>query len=109
MRGFVRPWAFAGTIAAALALVYSVDARSQAAPGGSVPYQSDRPEYRTNTPVIGAAHSTTGPIHGPSFGCVPSPMGTQAMRNPGSAGPALAGNNDCARSAPAGTGVTGPH
>jgi hypothetical protein len=111
MRGFMRlrGWAFAGAAAAVLALVCAVDARSQALPGGAVPYQSNHPEYHTNAPVIGRSHSATGAVNGgPTFACAPSPMGTQAVRNPGSAGPALTGNNNNCLHAP-GTGVVGPH
>jgi hypothetical protein len=97
--------------AAAAVLFFAAHAQGQMQPGGSVPYQSNNhPQYRTTTPVVGSAQPATGAIHAQSFGCVPSPMGTQAVRNPGSAGPALTGNiNNCSHAAPAGTGVTGPH
>jgi hypothetical protein len=106
----MRGWIIAGAAAAVLGLFFAVDARSQTQTGGAVPYQTNHHDYPTNAPVIGRAHAVTGAEHGPSFGCVPSPTGTHAVRNPGTAGPTLSGNNNnCLRSAPAGTGVVGPH
>ena len=104
----LKNWVFAGAVAAVVALVAAVDARSR--PGGTVPYQTNRPVYLTNAPAIGGARVANIPTHGPAFGCVPSPGGNQAVLNPGSAGPALTGNsNNCSRAAAPGTGVSGPH
>lgn len=103
----MRAWFLASAIAAVIAVGFAIDARS-AQPGGSVPYRSNNnPSYLTNAPVIGHGKNTTGTAT--SFGCVRAPFGTKAVRNPGTAGPALTGNlNNCGAVAP-GSGITGPN
>jgi hypothetical protein len=112
MRDFARSWFVASAAAAVIAMAFAVDARAaQMQPAGSVPYQSNNhPAYRTTTSIAGHITPNGAIAPSPSFACRPSPMGTQAVRNPGTAGPTLSGNNNnCARSASPGTGVTGPH
>lgn len=95
----MRALFLASVVAAVVAVGFAIDARSaQLQPGGAVPYQSNNhPAYLTNARVIGHGKPVTAAMApSPSFRCVHSPMGQRAIRNPGTAGPALTGNmNNC--------------